>query len=220
MIPRTICPAIAVGILLHPGAVPSGARLMSTCGEQPPPQWGEFGRGTIQRKVLPESLREPLFWHIDRFESGDATRAAVGGASVAFGDAGTWWLMTIESQPWDHRGGEHVAAVGPLALPPAPRHTLQVQSSVFGPGPYSLVHPHSGVEAVHVVDGEACFETPTRAVRLQRGDALPIGAGTSMRAVVAGSVARHLFAVIVHDSAQPATMRMEEGTGPKLVARV
>jgi hypothetical protein len=39
-----------------------------------------------------------------------------------------------------------------------------------------------------------------------------------MRAVVTGSTPRHVLAVIVHDAAQPATMRMDEGTGPPLVA--
>jgi len=36
--------------------------------------------------------------------------------------------------------------------------------------------------------------------------------------VVTGAARRHVLAVIVHDAAQPATMRMEEGIGPKLVA--
>jgi len=39
-----------------------------------------------------------------------------------------------------------------------------------------------------------------------------------MRAVVTGTSRRHVLAVIVHDGAQPATMRMEDGTGPRLAA--
>jgi quercetin dioxygenase-like cupin family protein len=88
---------------------------------------------------------------------------------------------------------------------------------VFGPGMYSLPHHHSGVEAVYVLEGEACHEIPTNAAKLQKGETVVMSAGTPMRAVVTGSARRHVLAVIVHDSAQPSTMRMEEGTGPKLV---
>jgi quercetin dioxygenase-like cupin family protein len=83
---------------------------------------------------------------------------------------------------------------------------------------YSIAHHHSGVEAVYVLEGEACFETPTRAAMLRKGETLAIPGDTPMRAVVTGTTRRHVLAVIVHDATQPATMRMEEGTGPKLVA--
>ena len=95
---------------------------------------------------------------------------------------------------------------------------MLIQSAVFGPGMYSLPQHHSGVEAVYVLEGEACYETPTRAAKLQKGETVVMAAGTPMRAVVTGSARRHVLAVVVHDAAQPATMRMEEGTGPKLVA--
>jgi quercetin dioxygenase-like cupin family protein len=109
-----------------------------------------------------------------------------------------------------------VTQVGPLPLPKAARYAMVVQSAVFGPGMYSLAHHHSGVEAVYVVQGEACYETPARGFILQKGETLALPAGTEMRAVVSGSTSRHVLAVIVHDAAQPATMRMEQGTGPQL----
>jgi hypothetical protein len=37
-----------------------------------------------------------------------------------------------------------------------------------------------------------------------------------MRAVVQGSTRRYVLAIIVHDAAQPPTMRMEEAEGPQL----
>jgi quercetin dioxygenase-like cupin family protein len=94
---------------------------------------------------------------------------------------------------------------------------MLIQSAVFGPGMYSLPHHHSGVEAIYVLEGEACFETPERASRLRKDQTTVMPAGMPMRAVVTGSTRRHVLAVIIHDSARPATMRMEEGTGPKLV---
>src|SRR6266403_2447908 len=132
--------------------------------------------------------------------------------------AGTSWLMTIESQTSNHHGGRHVARVGPLQLPRAAKYSMQVMSAAFTPRMYSLAHHHSGVDAVYVIEGEACYETPTRAFKLRDGETLALPAGTPMRAVVTGSTLRYVLGVIVYDAAQPPTMRMEEGTGPKLIA--
>jgi Uncharacterized conserved protein, contains double-stranded beta-helix domain len=193
------------------------AQLMSTCIPDSPERRGGIGCSIIQSKPLPD-LTGPAFWHIDRFDSLDRARAAVGPASIAFDAAGSSWLMTIESDTADHHGGGHVAQVGPLPLPRAAKYTMMIQSAVFMPGMYSVVHHHSGVEAVYVLEGEACFETPTRAATLRKGETLAIPGDTPMRAVVTGTSRRHVFAVIIHDADRPSTMRMEEGTGPKLVA--
>ena len=196
----------------------TAAQLMSTCVPDSPERRGEIGCSIIQSKPLPEGLTEPVFWHIDRFDSPERARAAVGSASIAFDTAGAWWLMTIERDTTDHRGGQHVTHVGPLLLPRAARYTMMVQSAVFMSGMYSLPHHHSGVEAVYVLEGEACYETPTVTAKLHKGETLVLPGDTPMRAVVTGSARRHVLAVIVHDAAQPATMRMEEGAGPKLLA--
>jgi quercetin dioxygenase-like cupin family protein len=211
-------PAGAVAALSILTTNTTAAQLMSTCVPDSPERRGGIGCSIIQSKPLPKDLRDPVFWHIDRFDSPDAARAAVGPASIAFDAAGTWWLLTIESETADHHGGRHVTQVGPLPLPRATKYAMVVQSAVFMPGMYSLVHHHSGVEAVYLLEGEACFETPTRAATLRKGETLAIPGDTPMRAVVTGTARRHVLAVIVHDAAQPPTMRMEEGTGPRLVA--
>jgi hypothetical protein len=38
-----------------------------------------------------------------------------------------------------------------------------------------------------------------------------------MRTVVAGSTLRRLLSIIIHDASLPATTRLEEGSGPRLV---
>jgi quercetin dioxygenase-like cupin family protein len=167
--------------------------------------------------LLPADLREPAFWHIDRFDTAERARAAVGAASIAFEAAGSWWLMTIEAATSGHHGGQHVAEVGPLQLPPAARYAMQVNSAAFAPGMYSLVHHHSGVEAFYVIDGEQCLATPTRAYRLRKGDTLALPTGVPMRLVATGSTIRRGVGVIVHDAAQPSTTAMDEGAGPRLV---
>ena len=194
----------------------ASAQLMSTCVENSPERRGKIGCSIIEDKILASDLKQPLFWHIDRFDSAERARAAVGPTGVAFEAAGTSWLMTIESKTEDHHGGSHVAQVGPLTLPKAQKYSMLVQSAVFSPGMYSLVHHHSGVEAVYVVEGEGCYETPARGFKVRKGDTVALPAGTMMRAVATGSSVRHVLAVIIHDAAQPATMRMEDGEGPKL----
>lgn len=196
----------------------AAAQPMSLCVENSPERQGELGCTIIENKLLPDGLKEPLYWHIDSFDSIEVARAAVGPASVALEAAGMFWLLTIETQTVDHHGGRHATKVGPLPLPRADKYSMQVLSAKFTPGMYSLVHHHSGVEAVYVIEGEACYETPTSATTLRKGETLAIPGGTPMRAVVTGSTLRHVLAVIVHDAAQPSTMRMDEGTAPRLVA--
>jgi quercetin dioxygenase-like cupin family protein len=214
---RGLCAGVVAALVILT-AETGAAQLMSTCVPDSPERHGEIGCSIIQSKPLPEDLTQPVFWHIDRFDSPDRARAAAGPASIALDAANVWWLMTIERETTNHHGGQHVTQVGPLPLPQAARYAMVVQSAVFMPGMYSLPHHHSGVEAVYVLEGEACFETPARAAKLQKGETLALPGDTPMRAVVTGSRRRHVLAVIVHDASQPPTMRMEEGTGPPLVA--
>jgi quercetin dioxygenase-like cupin family protein len=205
---------VALSLLI---AGPATAQLMTTCAEDSPERRGEQGCTIIVNKALPSGLRDPQFWNIYRFASLQRAQAAAGAASVAFDAGGISWLIAIESQTSSHRGGKHVAQVGPLPLPPAAQYRLQVQTAAFTPGMYSLSHQHSGVEAVYVIEGEACYETPDRAVKIRKGETLALPAQVH-RAVVTGSALRRILAIIVHDAAQPATTRREEGAGPPLVA--
>lgn len=211
------CPTCVVILLSVVVANTTTAQLASPCVENSPERRGEFGCSIIENKLLPEGLQGPLFWHIDSFDSFQLARAAVGLASVAFEAAGRSWLMTIESKTSDHHGGRHVTEVGPLPLPRAERYSMQVLSSRFKPGTYSLVHHHSGVEAIYVIEGGACYETPTRVFRLSKGDTVFIPAGTFHRAVVTGSMPRYVLGVNIHDASKTPTTRMHEGTAPQLV---
>ena len=169
--------AIAVMLFSLLTAERAAAQLMSRCVENSPERRGELGCSIIEDKLLPDGLKAPLFWHIDRFDSAERARTVVGPASVSFEAAGTTWLMTIESQISDHHGGRHVAQVGPLQLPRAAKYSMQALSAVFTPGMYSLAHHHSGVEAVYVVEGEACYERPTRALKLRKGETVALSDG-------------------------------------------
>jgi quercetin dioxygenase-like cupin family protein len=194
----------------------ASAKLEPPCVENSPERRGEIGCSIVENKPLPETLKEPLFWHIDRFDSGELARTPVGPASIAFEAHGTWWLLTIESKIDDHHGGRHVTQVELPPLPPAPKYSMLVISAYIPPRLTSRVHNHSGVEAFYVVDGEQCLETPTRAYKMPKGETLAVPAGVTMQLVATGSTPRRALAVIVYDARQPPTTRMENG--PQLVS--
>ena len=190
--------------------------LEPKCVRDSPERRGEIGCSYIADIPLAGPLKEPLYWHIDRFDSGaDAQSAALPNA-VAFQAHGAWWLMTIESSVTEHHGGTHVISVLLPQLPPAPRYSMLVISAYIPVGMTSRVHHHSGVEAFYTVDGEQCLETPTGAHRIPKSSSLAVPAGVTMRLVAIGEKPRRGFAVVIYDASQPPTTPTEE-LAPQLV---
>ncbi len=187
------------------------AQLEPKCVENSPERQGGIGCSYIEDKPLPSTLKEPLYWHIDRFDSGEKAKAAVNSVSIAFPANGTWWLFSIESAVDDHHGGEHVAQVVLPPLPPAKKYSLLVYSANIPPPLTSRIHHHSGPEAFYVVEGEQCLRTEARAYKMHQGDTLAVPAGITMQLVSTGTAIRRSFAVVVYDASQPPTMRMEQG---------
>jgi hypothetical protein len=137
---------LAVAMVLFLVQETAFAELEPKCIENSPERRGEFGCSYIGDKLLPPSIKEPLVWHIDRFDSGKAAQAGVGPTSVAFEAHGTWWLMSIESPASGHHGGRHVATVALPRLPPASQYRLLVYSSYVEAGQTSRVHHHSRLQ--------------------------------------------------------------------------
>jgi len=189
------------------------------CVENSPERRGEIGCSIVENKPLPNNLKEPVFWHIDRFESEVRAKAAVAPASIAFSAHGAWWLMSIESEAAeDHHGGEHVTRVKLSPLPEAPNYSMLVISAYIPVGMTSRVHLHSGVEAFYTVDGEQCLETAEQAFKMRKGDTLVVPTGVTMRLVATGAKPRRAFAVIVYDSSKPPTTRMPMEKAAELVS--
>jgi quercetin dioxygenase-like cupin family protein len=218
MTTRNQASSILTVLLALLAANEAAAQLAPRCVQDSPERRGEIGCSIVEQKVLPDGLKEPLYWHIDRFQSIALARAAVGPTSVAFEADGKAWLMTVESQVSDHHGGRHVAEVGPLPMPKASKYAIQINSARFTPGMYSRIHSHSGVEAFYVIKGTQCLETPTGATALREGDSFAVAADIPMRLVATGDSIRYAFAIILHDASQPSTMQMEDYAGPPLVA--
>lgn len=194
------------------------AQLEPSCQKDSPERRGEIGCSLVENKPLPEGLKEPLFWHIDRFSSGEEARARISPAGVAFEAHGGWWLMTIEPKVKDHHGGRHVKQEKLPALPAAKGYSMLVMSAYIPAGLTSRIHTHSGIEGFYVVDGQQCLETPTRIYKMSKGGSLVIRAGVTMRLVATGTKPRRALAVIVYDSSQRPTTRMEMEPLPKLAS--
>ena len=203
-------------VLLTLIANTAAAQLEPPCTANSPERRGGIGCSIVEDKPLPATLKGPLFWHIDRFDSLDRARAAAGPASIAFDAHGASWLMTIESNTDDHHGGRHVTQVGLGPLPPAPKYSILAISAFIPAGMTSRFHHHSGPEAFYAVDGEQCLETPTGIHKMPKGGTLVIPAGVTMRLVANGATPRRTLAVIVYNAAQPATTRMDAEPIPPL----
>src|SRR5262249_7211152 len=119
----------ALGIPLSAQQQGASLREEPLCVENSPERRGEVGCSIVEDKVLPSTPKGPVFWHIDRFKSGEQAKAAVSATSVALEAHGAWWLMSVEGQTDDHHHGEHVAAIKLLPLPEAPKLSMRVLSA-------------------------------------------------------------------------------------------
>jgi len=194
------------------------AQLEPSCVENSPERRGEIGCSLVENKALPSGLQGPLVWHIDRFATEDAARAAVGPTSVAFAAHGFAWLMTIEPSATNHHGGQHIAAAAMPALPVAEHYAMLAMSAYIPSGLTSRFHHHSGVEGFFVADGQQCLETADRTYIMNKGDTLVVPANVPMRLVATGPNPRRALAVIVYDASQPPTTRMEGNATPTLMS--
>ena len=205
-------------LLLLVARIASAQQEEPVCVENSPERHGEIGCSIVERKPLPTTLKEPVFWHIDRFDSPERAQAAVGPSSIAFEAHGSWWLMSVGPESDDHHGGQHVAQLKLSPLPKADAYTMVVISAYIPAGMTSRVHFHSGVEAFYDVDGEQCLETKEKAFPMKKGDTLVVATGTIMRLVATGTKPRRDFAIIVHDSSKPSVTRMPMATASELVS--
>jgi len=158
---------------------------------------GCFWNASINLGPMPQAL----YWHIDRFPdvaSAEAVRSLYGRVIVALG--GQVFLQTVNDRPdWSSGGGERIATVGPLLVPEGPDLTARFMELTLpaGNGAGVLVPP--GPQALILLDGALCIETPSGVQELEaRGSAIvPTGVPAAPKA---RSFARALV-LVVHPSA-------------------
>jgi quercetin dioxygenase-like cupin family protein len=173
------------------------------CAADSPERHGEEGCSILASRPLVGSTAEPLYWHIDRFDSLDAASNAAGPDSVAAHAHGSVWLMTIERHTQEHHGGSHIASIGPLPLPAADRYTMRVHSTLLNPGSATPVHSHSGPEVWYIVSGEQCLETQQISHRLIAGQSFVLPSDLMHRGRITATVPRGALALVLHDAARP-----------------
>jgi quercetin dioxygenase-like cupin family protein len=180
------------------------------CFEDSPERRGEEGCTILASKPLNAPVTQPVYWHLDRFDSLEAAKKAAGPDGVAAEAHGSVWLMTVEGKGQDHHGGRHITSIGPLPLPAAEGYSMRVMSSLLKPGTATPVHTHPGPEVIYVVAGEQCVETPEVGHRIGAGEAQVLPAGVIMRGRGAGSGWRRALALVLHDAAHPGSHDIDD----------
>ena len=169
------------------------------CVENSPERRGEEGCTILAARPLAGSIANQVFWHIDNFDSLEGAKKAAGPDSVAAEAHGSVWLMTVEPRKDEHRGGRHVAFIGPLPLHAERRYSMRVQSSLLRPDGETPVHVHTGPEVFYLVAGEQCLERVDDAQRLVAGESYVLPAATIHRGRGIGSAMRRALALVLYD---------------------
>jgi hypothetical protein len=158
---------------------------------------GCFWNASINLGPMPQAL----YWHIDRFAdvaSAEAVRSLYGRVIVALG--GQVFLQTVNDSPdWSSGGGERIATVGPLLVPEGPDLTARFMELTLpaGGGPGVLLP--SGPQALILLDGALCIETPSGSQELEpRGSAI---VPTGVPAAPTAQRSARALALVVHPSA-------------------
>lgn len=183
------------------------------CMENSPERRGEEGCTILANRPLVGSLNDSVYWHLDQYETLQAAQEATGPNSVAAEAHGSFWLLTVEPKTDQHSSASHIAWIGPIEPPNAADYMMRVQSSLLTPGSTTYAHQHSGPEVIYVVDGEQCMETANTGNRIGAGQSLIVPTGGVHRGTVSGSQVRRALALILYDSARPASEDLKDTKG-------
>jgi len=163
------------------------------------PEFGCFNVGTVKGLQFPQAA---VYWHLRAFGSRQAADAARSATGIVVEEDGRVWLSEFGARDAAPRGGEAVAVIGPLQLPPAKSYSAVLSYAVMRPGDSSRVHTHPGPEGWYVLAGEQCLETPAGASRGGAGQTMTVLPNVPMELNVTGTVLRRAFALVIHDSTQ------------------
>jgi quercetin dioxygenase-like cupin family protein len=174
-------------------------------GEKRPP-FGCFNVGTVTGLHFSQAS---VYWHLRTFPSRQAAEAARSATGIVVEEDGRVWLSEFGDRNRAPQGGESIAVVGPLQLPPARSYAAVLSYAVMRPGDSSRVHTHPGPEGWYVLAGEQCLETPAGANRARAGGATSVPANIPMELNVTGKTLRRAFALVIHDSTQDRGMNSD-----------
>ncbi len=163
------------------------------------PEYGCFNVGTVTGLHFSQAA---VYWHLRGFPTRKAAEAARSATGIVVEEEGRVWLSEFGARDSPPRGGERIAVVGPLQLPPANSYAAVLSYAVMRPGDSSRVHTHPGPEGWFVLAGEQCLETPAGASRARARGTMTVESNTPMELFVTGTAIRRAFALVIHDAAQ------------------
>jgi quercetin dioxygenase-like cupin family protein len=208
---RVICANAGLLLLLAKASAAFGQASMRPC---PPVSERNGVPGPacfIAKEELGQLPEQPIYWHLDAYPTRVAAEAVQRQRGAVVESFGKVWLFTIAEKAWRASGGEHVANVGPLPVHAETRYTAVYLESTFEPGMTAPIHLHSGPEAFYTLTGETCLETPDGAqVARGPGHVVIVPGGPPMLLMAIGTQRRQGFALILHDSSQPATTMVQD----------
>jgi quercetin dioxygenase-like cupin family protein len=174
------------------------------CDDVPPgKERPEFGCFNIATEKGLQFLQPSVYWHIRTFANRDAAEAAKSATGIVVEEDGRVWLSEFGARDLLVKGGQPIAVVGPLELPPAKAYTAVLSYAVMRPGDRSRVHTHPGPEGWYMIVGEQCLDTPSGAKRATAGGTMTVPANVPMELSITGSVLRKSLVLVIHDSSQP-----------------
>ena len=164
------------------------------------PEFGCFNIATEKGLKFPQPS---VYWHIRTFANREAAEAAKSATGIVVEEEGRVWLSEFGARDLVVTGGQPIAIVGPLMLPPAKSYTAVLSYAVMRPGDRSRVHTHPGPEGWYMIVGEQCLETPAGANRAKTGGTMTVPPNIPMELSITGTVLRKSLVLVIHDSSQP-----------------
>lgn len=182
----------------------------STCDDVAPgaarPEFGCFNIARITGLRFPDSV---VYWQLSTYPSRAEAEASRSAAGVVVEEAGKVWLNELGTRDRRARGGQHVASIGPLVLPPAQVYSAVFSFAVMQPGQRSIVHTHPGPEGWYMLAGEQCLETSVGTFRGGTGQTVVAPANVPMELTITGNQLRQSLLVVIHDARESRGKRSE-----------
>jgi len=161
-----------------------------------------FGCFNVATEKDLQFQKPQVYWHIRTFANRGAAEAAKSTTGVVIEEDDRVWLSEFGSRDLIVKGGQPVAIVGPLQLPPAKSYTAVLSYAVMRPGDQSRVHTHPGPEGWYMIVGEQCLETPAGANRAKAGATMIVPPNVPMQLSITGTQVRKSLVLVIHDSSQ------------------
>ncbi|MGH9550022.1 MAG: cupin domain-containing protein [Terriglobales bacterium] len=162
----------------------------------------EFGCFNIATEKGLQFQKPEVYWHLRAFPNHTAAEADKSATGIVVEEDGRVWLSEFGPRDLVLRGGEPVAVVAPLQLPPAKSYTAVLSYAAMRPGDRSRVHTHPGPEGWYMIVGEQCLETPAGTNRARAGETMTVPPNVPMALTITGTSLRKSLVLVIHDSSQ------------------